>query len=114
MRRAFIAVVLTSIAGCAAPQPVTRGIEEPARMAEAVLGRIPVGTPVEEAQRFMEREGFDCYREADGATIGRPGLGYIYCNRSDGVAIKRRWQVAVVHRDGKVVDVLASTGLVGP
>src|SRR5262245_34761314 len=114
MRQALIAVAVSSIAGCASPPPVTRGIDEPAQMVEAVLGRAPVRTPVEAAERFMAHEGVTCARQPDAAPIGRPGMGYVYCDRFEGLGIKRRWQVAVVHRDGKVVEVLASTGLVGP
>ncbi len=83
-------------------------------MVEAVLGQAPVGTPVDDAQKFMEREGFSCSRSTNAAFLDRKGLDYIYCDRSEGGIVQRRWQVAVVHKDGKVVEVLASTGLVGP
>lgn len=84
-------------------------------MTEAVLSKVPVGTPVDDAQRFMEREGFKCSRSTNAEFLDRKGLDYIYCDRSEGSGfVQRRWQVAVVHRDGKVVEVLASTGLVGP
>ena len=92
----------------------TRGIEEPPRMVEAVLGQVPVGTPIDDAQRFMEQEGFTCSRSTNKPFLDRTGLDYIYCDRSEGGLTFRRWQVAAVHRDGKVTEVLASTGLVGP
>jgi hypothetical protein len=114
MRFTNIAALLTIVAGCTGSQSFTRGIEEPTRMIEAVLGQVPVGTPVDDAQRFMEREGFKCSRTSNAAFGGRAGLDYIYCDRSEGGIVQRRWQVAVVHRDGKVVEVLASRGLVGP
>jgi hypothetical protein len=116
MRVALTAVVLVAVvaSGCAGTRSVTRGIEEPPRMVEAVLGQVPVGTPVEDAQRFMEQEGFACSREANAEFLDRKGLDYLYCDRSEGGIVQRRWQVAVVHRDGKVTEVIASTGLVGP
>jgi hypothetical protein len=115
MRIALAAMVLVIVAGCTGTRSVTRGIEEPPRMVEAILGRVPVGTPVDDAQRFMEREGFTCTRTADGKFLDREGLDYVYCDRSEGEGVvQRRWQVAIVHRDGKVAEVLASTGLVGP
>ncbi len=96
-------------------RPVTRGIEDPARMIEAVLKQAPVGTPVADAKKFMEREGFHCKPMTNQPFGDRTGLDYIDCERIEGgTAVQRRSQVAVVHRDGKVVEVLASTGLVGP
>jgi hypothetical protein len=84
-------------------------------MIEAVLVRVPIGTSVEEAQRFMELEGFACSRNTNESFLDRTGLDYIYCDRSEGRGwVSRRWQVAIVHRDRKVVEVLASTGLIGP
>ena len=83
-------------------------------MVEAVLAHIPVGTSTDDAQRFMEREGFACSRESNAEFLDRKGLDYIYCDRSEGGRIQRRWQVALVHRDGKIAEVIASTGLVGP
>ena len=115
MRVALTALVLLVAAGCTGTRSVTRGIEEPPRMVEAVIGQIPVGTPVADAQRFMEREGFGCSRSTNAEFLDHKGLDYIYCDRSEGGGIvQRRWQVAVVHRDGKVTEVIASTGLVGP
>jgi len=115
MRIVLKAAVLAAITGCSSTRSVTRDIEEPPRMVEAVLGQIPIGTPVDDAQRFMEREGFQCSRSTNEAFLDRKGLDYLCCDRSEGSGVvQRRWQVAVVHRDGKVVEVLASTGLVGP
>jgi hypothetical protein len=114
-RRAFLAsAALIAMTGCAGTRPSTRGIEEPPRMVEAVLGHAPVGTPIDDAQRFMEREGFDCRRETNAEFLDRKGLDYIYCDRSEGGVVRRRWQVALVHRDGQITEVIASTGLVGP
>ena len=103
MRVVLTAVALLAAAGCAGTRSVTRGIEEPPRMVEAVLRLIPVGTSVDDAQRFMEREGFACSRSTNDEFLGRKGLDYIHCDRSEGSGfVQRRWQVAVVYRDGKV------------
>ena len=114
MRRACLILLLLAAASCTSSRAGTRGIEEPPQMVAAVLGRIPLGTPVEEAQGFMEREGFRCSRIANAAFGERNGLDYVYCDRTEGTVVSRRWQVALVYRDGLVVEVLASTGLVGP
>jgi hypothetical protein len=84
-------------------------------MIEIGLGQVPVGTSVDDAQRFMEAEGFKCSRTQNGAFGDRHGIDYLYCDRMDGgnSLVSRRWQVAIVHRDGMVIEVLASTGLVG-
>jgi hypothetical protein len=49
--------VLVAAGGYTGTRSVTRSIEDPHRMVEAVLGQVPVGTPVDEAERFMEHEG---------------------------------------------------------
>ena len=93
----------------------TRSIEDPPKMIAAILAQIPVGTPIEDAERFMVQEGFACSRSANAARGNRNGLDYVYCTRSDGIGpVQRVWKVAVVHRDGKVVEVLAFTSLDGP
>jgi hypothetical protein len=114
MRVALTTVLLVAAAGCTGMQPVTLGIEEPPRMVEAVLSRIPVGTPIEDAERFMEREGFACVRATQAEFLDRKGLNYIYCDRTEGGIVQRRWQVAVVHKDGEVTEIITSTGLIGP
>jgi hypothetical protein len=114
MRTTYLALILASVPGCASSLAVTSGIEESPRMVETILSQIPVGTPVDDAQRFMEREGFKCSRSIGESFGDHKGLDYIYCDRSEGLVVQRRWQVALVHRNGKVIEVLASTGLVGP
>jgi hypothetical protein len=114
MKAVFLMLLVVAAPGCAGARSATREIDKPERMVEAVISGVPIGTTVDEAQRFMEGEGFQCRREANTKFLDRGGLDYLYCNRYEGGIVKRRWQVAVVHRGGKVVEVLASTGLVGP
>jgi hypothetical protein len=116
--RALMPVLTTALlAGCHSPgQPgtVTRSLTEPDQMAAAVLAATPVGTPLALARSFMEREGFRCTEQANQALGDRTGLEWLYCDRSEGSGlVTRRWQVLVIHRGGKVVDVRASTGLIG-
>lgn len=105
--------ILTLAVGCANPWSVTRGIEEPERMVEVILRHAPVGTPIDDAQQFMEQEGFRCSRSTNQPFGDRENLNYIYCDRSEGFLVLRRWQVAIVHHDDRVVEVLAGTGLIG-
>jgi hypothetical protein len=86
-------------------------------MTTAIQAHLPPGTPIADAQRFMEREGFRCTPTANGEWGERKGLDYLHCDRTDGTGsmwVTRRWQIAVVHADGKVTEVLANTGLTGP
>jgi hypothetical protein len=69
----MLAVICILFAGCGT-RPVTRGISEPPRMIEAILGQIPVGTPIDEAQSFMGREGFECSRMVNESFGERKGL----------------------------------------
>jgi hypothetical protein len=86
---------------------VTRRVKSDAEMVVIIRGEIRVGTSIDNAQRFMEREGFTCQRE-----IGRKGWILVSCKRSDkdGPTIVRDWRVDLNCRDGKLVDVAASGG----
>ena len=115
MRVVLMALMLAAFAGCINLQSVTRDINEKPRMIEVVSSIVPIDTPVDEAQRFMEREGFQCTRETNANFLDREGLDYISCKRVDGFGlVTRQWRIAVVHRDGKVVEVLAERWLLGP
>lgn len=59
-------------------------------MVEVVLDRVPVDTPVADAQRFMEREGFTCSRSTNAEFLDRKGLDYVYSDRSEGRIVSRR------------------------
>ena len=115
MRVALITTLLAGITGCASPQLVTREIEEPPRMVEVILAHIPVGTPIDDAQHFMEHEGFKCSRQTNAQIPGHE-WDYLYCDRHESLGwwVSRRWQVHVGYRDGKVTEVEAHTGLIGP
>jgi|APDOM4702015191_1054821.scaffolds.fasta_scaffold872431_2 hypothetical protein len=114
MRIAFLVLMVASLAGCAQAGAVTREIKEPTRMAEAILGQVPLGTAVDDAQQFMEQEGFKCSRSTNADFGHRQGLDYINCDRAAGDVVQRRWQIALVHKNGKIVEILSNTGLVGP
>jgi hypothetical protein len=103
------------LAGCAHVRSVTRGLETPADMTKAISASVSVGTSVQDAQKFMEQEGFTCSQTVNGEWGERKGVDYLYCDRTEGGAVvSRRWQVAICHADGKVTEVLANTGLIGP
>jgi hypothetical protein len=43
-------------------------------MVEAILGQIPVGSAIDDPQRFMERQGFNCSQVTNGEFGERRGL----------------------------------------
>jgi hypothetical protein len=100
-----VAVLLLLVYRFAWPGRATRGIEDPAAMTEVIRAAVPEGSKVEEAERFMRHEGFDCDVEKED----------LYCSRTDGIGpVFRRWQVLIEHRGGRVVGINSYTGLVGP
>lgn len=143
MRTISVVVFAVLGTGCASIHPAQRaipkGIEHDDQMLETIRTLIPDGTPIVEAQHFMESEGFLCHRLKDGAFDKRSrkwedamfgpqdeseeyskdenGLSRLWCSRqekSGSFLVARKWQVTLKHRDGKVVEVLAKHGLIGP
>lgn len=95
----------------------TGSIEDPLQMTAAIRQHIPPGTSTENAQRFMESEGFKCSMKANGQFLDRDGIDYLYCDRHDGGYfdfVVRRWQIAIVYENGHVVEIITATGLIGP
>ena len=119
--RVLPAVVL--MIGCARDLQNTRmttGITEPTVMKSTLREKIPDRTTLAEAKDFMEREGFECSIKRNGSFseegVSRDGIDYLYCDRHDRVDtwVSRRWQIALVLKDGTVNDVYVSQGLIGP
>lgn len=111
--------VVVLVLGCARDKQsvrATAGIEEPLVMKSTIAENVPKGTPLTDAQHFMEREGFKCSVTRNGSYSDRDGIDYIYCDRHDRVDawVSRRWQIALVLEGDAVVDVFVSHGLIGP
>ena len=108
-----MAVTLLLSAGCAT-RLVDR-FDDTAGMRTAVLELVPVGTPMEDARRRLELEGFRCELPATHRFEGvQDPLHYAHCDgRSRGLLVYRRWQLALVDSAGRLSDVLVATGLVG-
>ncbi len=115
MRRVSVGLLLVlSSTACGARPTVTADLEQPAEMNALVLERAPIGAAPTSAVAFLEAEGFTCMPRRDAAFLDREHIDYLYCDRSSGAPVARRWQVAIVERAGAVVEVLSSTGLIGP
>jgi hypothetical protein len=128
MKALGFAILLLTAGGCVCSRFVTADIWEPRQMVETVLRLAPVGTPIDDAQRMMEREGFKCSRVTNGDFFvsireeqkvdteeQREGLDFVRCSRlHDGCLVYSTWEVALVHRDGKVAEVLPQVRFYGP
>ena len=80
---------------------------------------IPVGTSTSDAEVRLRQRGFEATRMTDASFVCNDGqvrkhLDYLYGDRYDGGVVHRRWQVALVLKEDAIVEILVSTGLVGP
>jgi len=68
------------------------------------------------ARAVMEANGFTCREMKNADFLDRRGIDYLYCDRvkTVGFMAGRRWQAALVEKEGKVMDVIVGTGLIGP
>lgn len=87
-----------------------------------------MGAPIEQSRRLLESAGFSCQMEKDAEFAEYPPesrrrqivhehADFLYGDRerSVGLLMQRRWQVAVVHdKQDRVSAVYVSTGLIGP
>ena len=89
--------------------------QQPDSMRAAVLHLVPIGSSVDTAQARLEREGFRCAL-THGPFAEHPATDYLWCDATVGAGspVTRRWQVAVFEDSGRVRDVAAKTGLIGP
>src|SRR5437868_4348669 len=80
-------VIVPAVAAFEWMRGPTAGLKDNLAMKQVILAHIPIGTEVERATKFMEREGFNClvYTNngftGDGAT--REGLDFVYCERKN-------------------------------
>ena len=109
-------VVLAGSSANAADPPLTSGITTVEKMIKVIDSKVPVGTPVAKARKFMEGQGFKCSVTKNGSWDKHEHVDYLYCTRSEKEAflVDRRWIIALIYRDDKVVKIEANTGLVGP
>ncbi len=75
----------------------------------------PIGTAIGRAKPKVESLGFTCSWVEGKLFVGlEKPVVYYYCSFASGVPVAKRWQLALVPRGGKVDDVRAAFGLVGP
>ncbi|MBI3394617.1 MAG: hypothetical protein HY042_02165, partial [Spirochaetia bacterium] len=91
-----IVVSLTACIGMTCLKPSLIDGERADTAHQAILERYPPGTRIETVTQALENDGFTCaYQE--GEFVGMKGRArYLYCDRSNGLLVSRRWQIAVV------------------
>jgi hypothetical protein len=92
-------------------------MESAAEMRQALSAEIPVGTSVNDAVARLRKRGFEVSSQTD-ASFAENGavrnhLDYLYGAMSEriGLFASRQWQVAVVHQDGAVTEILVRVDL---
>ena len=110
--------------GAQVPQDKLQLRENRKAMKREILKHIPIGTEIEAAQTTMERNGFKCVRKNNGTfterepkgLVGAPhgSLDFLYCDLEVPATeyCARRYQIAIVHKNGIVSEVLVSIGLI--
>ena len=112
LHQVLLASIVVSLSACS--RGATTGYSDTPTMTRALRSLIPVGTQVSDARRFMQGEGFHCNLRQDAQWGNRTSLNYLYCDRSDGTIVLRRWQVTIVLDGTRAGEILVTTGLVGP
>ena len=92
--------------------------DDPALVKEAIKKLIPFGTTIEKAEGIMTENNFTCRLMKKSSFHDNEkiyhNIDFLYCDRSRGLIVSRRWQVAIVYTNEKVDDVYVSSGLTGP
>jgi hypothetical protein len=125
-RRLATLILMVLCAGCAFTSQATRRLDNRVTMQSVLLQNIPPGTPLDDARKFMELQGFKCKLVQQGSFVEQKQFGddskrhenidYLECIRSEttGMMRSRQWKIAVVIADGLVDDVFVSLHLGGP
>ena len=117
MKRKYImlASIALCLAGCQNEAERLGLTDNPAKCRDLIMVKVPVGTPVADAERIMKEYGFACnlYRGAEANAV--QGGDMLHCDlmsKQKGM-VSRRWQVMFILNNDKVEDVRVTTGLVG-
>jgi hypothetical protein len=116
--RFFGCIVLLALATGCPHKPVTLTLaDDPKTATEQIQNLIPLGMTATNAELMMQQQGFVCSIKhgdfQDGSNVVK-NADFIYCDKSEGSIVQRRYQVALVLTDSKVSAVKLSSGLVGP
>ena len=83
-------------------------LEDSKLMRQELLRHIPIGTPIDQAQKSMTKNVFDC-------SIHENPDPHLYCvtQRTETLAVSCKWQIMIDYEDSAVTDIVVSTGFVG-
>jgi hypothetical protein len=107
-------------AGCA-PGKITiaRDLDSVEAMQREIVGQLPQGTPVADAQTLMEINQFIVERRTNKPfttqEFTRDNFDHLYCKRTDkaGPHRVRCWQIALEVHDERITDVFVRIGYEG-
>ena|SRR6266566_4738158 len=105
-----LALLVLLPVSCSAPdRTITAGADTEPGWQVRLAAAVPLGTPLDSALVTMEANGFSCRQGADSVT-------YVWCNKTSPQRniVQRRWQAVINFDNGRVLEVRAMTGLVGP
>ena len=109
----FIITAFVTSAAAMSERPLPELPKKPREIEAALAKRIPSGMPVAEAQREMEALGFQC-APGTGTFVGGVTGTYLYCDRASRAIVSERYQVALVHAEGRLKSIHATYSLTGP
>ncbi len=119
-------LLLLLLAGCTGTRQYTRNIDDAELLRSVVMARVPPGTPLSEAQRLMELEGFDCEVDRNVVFVERrqfndeqprkEGVDILSCRRTEsaGLLMTRLIDIGLVLNGETVTGVLVSDYVDGP
>ena len=95
--------------------------QEPKQVRQEILKLVPLGSDITQAKTVMESNGFVCTWEKNeqfatlpkGQQMIHRKADFLYCDREQGWITHERWQVAIVHKNGRVTEVHVSYGIIG-
>jgi hypothetical protein len=90
-------------------------------MKQEIQKIIQVGSDIEDAKKLMEANEFSCKLKQDSSfmewsekddKVLHNNLDYLYCDKELPINqyCAQRWQIAIVHQNGKVSNVFVSIG----
>jgi hypothetical protein len=91
--------------------------EDTAQMRKEMLSHIPIGTPIETAEKIMNANKCDCsYMKDEEFAAGKilhSHIDYLYCFHDQPcIWSSDHWQIAIVYKEGKVTDVLVAFSII--
>lgn len=116
-RFCLLLLLVGQILSCGSPKPSAKLPADEAAFRSFLQSRIPIGTTVMEGERRLAKMGFDVRSREGALFVGMNAPGNFLhgdLQRSAGLMVSRRYQVALVHSNGNIFLILATTGLVGP